>query len=190
MVSPALLRLSVFFFSSRFFFFFFLVPQRKRTRKRGGRREVRSSERPATAPKLDDHAPLAVWSFFFFFLTRYFFLSSHAPHQSARHRHWVTEPFYLIRSIQPPAVETAAVSAICLGVLPSSSPVGSALSKFHYEMAGSTRGCSLRLPAWHVTGWSARGKHGRPQTPRNFGTCVTFRRTGSGRDNRWRREPH
>lgn len=32
--------------------------------------------------------------------------------------------------------------------------VGSALSKFHYEMAGSTMGCSLRLSAWHVTGCS------------------------------------
>lgn len=31
------------------------------------------------------------------------------------------------------------------------SPVCSALSKFHYGMAGSTRRCSLRLSAWHVT---------------------------------------
>lgn len=31
------------------------------------------------------------------------------------------------------------------------SPVCSALSKFHYGMAGSTRCCSLRLSAWHVT---------------------------------------
>lgn len=119
------------------------------------------------APKLDYHSPLR-------FLNTQYFFSPHTLPISQSVSHWATEPFYLIRSIQPPAVETAAVSAICLSVLPSSSPVGSALSKFHYEMAGSTRGCSLRLLAWHVTGWGAYSNRGRPEPPHNFGNCITF----------------
>lgn len=59
------------------------------------------------------------------------------------------------------------------------SPVCSALSKFHYGMAGSTRRCSLRLSAWHVTVCNARGCR-RLNTPRvedrfnNFSNCLTF----------------
>lgn len=40
------------------------------------------------------------------------------------------------------------------------SPVCSALSKFHYGMAGSARRCSLRLSAWHVTVCNAMDEGG------------------------------
>lgn len=40
------------------------------------------------------------------------------------------------------------------------SPVCSALSKFHYGMAGSTLCCSLRLSAWHVTVCNTRDAGG------------------------------